>query len=61
MVVATLFTMMTITWHVSELSGAKSNTHTVASMLPGTFLSLQLGLCPSSPMRRGFSVLQLFS
>ena len=48
MVVATLFTM------------AKRNTHKVASMLPGTFLSLQLGLCPSSPMRRGFSVLQLF-
>ena len=44
MMVATLFTMTTITRYVSALSGARSKTPKVASMAPGTFLSLLLGL-----------------
>ena len=42
--VATLFTMTTITRYVSALSGARSKTPKVASMPPGTFLSILLGL-----------------
>ena len=44
MMVATLFTMTTITRYVSALSGARNKTPKVASMEPGTFLSLLLGL-----------------
>ena len=43
MMVATLFTMTTITRYVSALSGTRSKTPNVASMSPGTFLSLLLG------------------
>ena len=50
MMVATLFTMTTITWYVSALSGTRSKVQKVASMPSGTFLSLLVGHCPSSPM-----------